>query len=83
MLEKSKLSYCSIVKERMVKVNSSTISEIGYDAQRSVMSVKFKTGAIYEYLEVPQSIYDFVINSESVGKALNAEVKGVYEYQQV
>jgi hypothetical protein len=67
----------------MVKVNSSTISEIGYDAQRSVMIVKFKTGAVYEYLEVPQSIYDFVINADSVGKALNAEVKGVYEYQQL
>lgn len=67
----------------MVKVNSSTISEIGYDTQRSVMTVKFKTGAIYEYLEVPHEIYDFVINSESVGKALNAEVKGIYEYQQL
>jgi hypothetical protein len=67
----------------MITVKSSTISEIGYNAQQSIMTVKFKTGSIYEYLEVPQEIYDFVMNSDSVGKALNAEVKGVYEYRQI
>lgn len=67
----------------MIKVQSSTISEIGYDAANRIMTVKFKTGATYEYLEVPQEIYDFVANADSVGKALNAEVKGVYEHQLV
>jgi len=67
----------------MIKVNSSTISEIGYDSSRQIMTVKFKSGATYEYLEVPQNIFDFVAEAESVGKALNAEVKGVYEYRQV
>lgn len=65
----------------MIKVNSSTISEIGYDAASQVMTVKFKNGGVYEYLEVPKEIYDFVASAESVGKALNAEVKGVYEYR--
>jgi hypothetical protein len=67
----------------MHTVSSSTISEIGYNAQHSIMTIKFKTGAVYEYLEVPQEIYDFVMNSESVGKAVNANVKGIYEYRQI
>lgn len=67
----------------MIEVNSSTISQVGYDSSSQILAVKFKTGAVYEYLEVPQEIYNFVINSDSVGKALNAEVKGVYEYRQL
>lgn len=67
----------------MIKVNSSTISEIGYNEASQILTVKFKSGATYEYLEVPREIYDFVANAESVGKALNAEVKGIYEHRAV
>lgn len=64
----------------MIAVNSSTIEAIGYDASAMTLQVKFKNGALYEYSEVPQYVYDAVIESESVGKALNSEVKGKYEF---
>lgn len=64
----------------MITVNSSTIEAIGYDGSAMTLRVKFKNGALYEYSEVPQYVYDAVIESESVGKALNSEVKGKYEF---
>lgn len=67
----------------MIKVNSSTISEIGYNSASQILTVKFKSGATYEYLDVPQEIYEFVANAESVGKALNVEVKGIYEHRAI
>lgn len=67
----------------MIRVTSSTISEIGYFSDSQVLRVKFKNGAIYEYQEVPYDVYQTVIEAESVGKAINSEVKGVYQYEQI
>lgn len=64
----------------MQKVQSSTIEEIGYNAKDLIMTVVFKNGATYDYQEVPSHVYEAVMESESVGKALNSEVKGNYEF---
>lgn len=64
----------------MIPVNSSTIEAIGYDTVSEKLSVKFKSGTIYEYLNVPHYVYQAVIEADSVGKALNSEVKGIYDY---
>jgi hypothetical protein len=67
----------------MNPVNSSTIDSIGYDQNSNKLTVKFKTGAIYEYLNVPHYVYDAVMSADSVGKALNNEVKGIYDYSKI
>jgi len=67
----------------MIPVNSSTIDSIGYNQQTNRLTVKFKTGAIYEYLDVPHYVYEAVMSADSIGKALNSEVKGIYDFSKI
>lgn len=67
----------------MQQVNSSDLEEIGYDADTSTLVVEFKSGNTYRYSEVPQSVYDDLINSSSIGKYFNQFIKGNYSYSKI
>lgn len=65
-------------------VTSSNISSIGYDPENLILEVEFTTGAVYQYYDVPQSIYDGLMAADSHGTFLSAYVKkGGYRYVQV
>lgn len=65
-------------------VSSSNISSIGYDPVNMVLEIEFLNGAVYQYYDVPQSIYDGLMAADSHGKFLAAYVKkGGYRYAQV
>lgn len=65
-------------------VASSHIVSIGYDPVNMVLEVEFNTGAIYQYYDIPQSIYDGLMAADSHGSYLAAYVKkGGYRYAQV
>lgn len=55
------------------KVESSNIEALSYG--ESVLSVKFKTGAVYEYLNVPEKIFDELVGAASVGRTFNELIK--------
>lgn len=59
---------------------SSQIEEASYNRENKTMDVKFKTGAIYQYKDVPSEVWEAYCDSESVGKFLNSQIKGKYEY---
>lgn len=64
-------------------VRSSDIASIGYDAQSSVLEVEFLNGAVYQYYQVPQAVYEGLLNANSHGGYLAAHVKGAYQYRRV
>ena len=39
-------------------VSSSNIASIGYDPDNLVLEIEFLSGAVYQYYDVPQSVYD-------------------------
>ncbi len=61
-----------------IPVSSSTISAIGYEAESCTLEVEFNTGAVYQYSGVPQEIYDALMQSDSKGRYLKANIKGRY-----
>lgn len=63
--------------------NSTQISETAWDKDSGTLSVTFKTGATYEYFNVPEGVWADMLTAESVGKYLNAVVKGNYEFEKV
>lgn len=65
----------------MTPVSSSNISSIGYDG--STLYVRFNSGTLYAYYDVPQSIHNGLMSASSHGKYLAAYVKGRYRYQQI
>ena len=64
----------------MQEVKSSNIAAIGYDQDTESLYVEFKSGRTYKYDKVPFWHYTELMDADSVGKFLNAEIKGTYEY---
>ena len=64
-------------------VASSNISSIGYDAGTETLEVEFLSGSIYQYYNVPQNMYDQLIQAGSKGRFLNTYIKNAYPYSRV
>lgn len=64
-------------------VTSSNVASVGYDVAAQVLEVEFKTGAVYAYDKVPSEVHDRLMAAESIGKAINAEVKPHFAYRKV
>jgi KTSC domain len=58
-----------------VPVRSSTIAEIGYEEETSILEIEFQSGAIYEYLDVPSSVYSELLTAPSIGRYFDQNVK--------
>jgi len=60
-------------------INSSNIASIGYSPDSETLEIEFlKTGKVYEYLNVPQFMYDRLMEAPSQGIFFNAEIKNAY-----
>ena len=66
-----------------IPVFSSNIRSIGYDAQSALLEVEFSSSEVYQYFNVPEHIYNSLINSSSRGQFLNDYIKYNYRYQKV
>lgn len=63
------------------KVESSNISEIGFD--NGTLSVAFKGGNVYTYAQVPSELHDAFLAAESKGKFFAENIKGKFETKKV
>ena len=66
-----------------IGVSSTNVASIGYDSTTGTLEVEFIHGGIYQYFDVPEVIFQELINADSKGKYLNANIKGSYRYARV
>ena len=67
----------------LTKVDSTLISEVGYDAKTQELSVVFKkTGGRYVYSGVPQETYNLMMAAESLGGYFLKHVKPKFPFRQ-
>lgn len=64
-------------------VTSSTIESVAHDPDTRSMEVKFKSGSTYRYDGVPAELHGDMMQSSSVGKFLNDNIKGRYSHEKV
>ena len=65
-------------------VSSSNIASIGYDSTSQILEVEFLNGAVYQYYDVPEALYEGLMAADSHGKFLNEYIKmGGYRYDRV
>lgn len=65
-------------------VTSSNIASIGYDSFSMILEVEFLNGTIYQYFDIPETIYEDLMAADSHGKYLNEYIKkGGYRYERV
>jgi hypothetical protein len=61
-----------------IRIESTALTSIGYDAASQSLEVEFKDGRIYEYQEVPAVVYAALLASPSKGGYLNRAIRGRY-----
>ena len=68
----------------MTPVQSTNILSIGYKADTQTLIVKFRvSGQTYEYLNVPQTLYEGLLTAESKGKYINDNIRSQFNYRRV
>lgn len=60
-------------------VKSANVEAIGHDPVTNKMRVRFHGGAEYEYHDVPAKAHQALLDAASIGKHLNAHVRGRYK----
>jgi ATP-dependent DNA helicase RecG len=73
-------------EERKTKINripvvSSNIAAVGYDKEAQILEIEFHHGAIYQYVDVPEKVFEELINSPAKASFYMNEIKGKFEYQ--
>jgi hypothetical protein len=59
-------------------VESSNLASIGYDASTGTLEIEFKNGAIWQYYDFPEHMWNEFEYAESHGKYFNANIKNQY-----
>lgn len=63
-------------------VTSTNISSIGYDPRSATLEVEFTSGDVYQYFDVPEHLYNGLLQVASPGQFLNINViQYGYRYQ--
>lgn len=62
---------------------SSVVSFISYNVDTATLRITFVSGMIYDYKEVPESIYIAMKTSGSKGTYLNRHIKGRYQFEKI
>ena len=60
------------------QLSSSMITRATYDPETETMSVQFTSGRIYDYPDVPISVYNGLLEADSPGSYFHANIRGVY-----
>lgn len=64
-------------------VSSSSIERVAYDSSSMTLTVEFKHGGAYQYFDVPDQIYQELVNASSPGQYLAQNVKSAYRYSRM
>ena len=64
-------------------IASTNIASIGYDENSQTLEVEFLNNSIYQYFNIPVSLYEQLMAESSKGKFLNTYIKNAYAYSRV
>lgn len=63
-----------------IPISSSNIASVGYDTDNSILEIEFHSGSVYEYKNVPHSVYSGLMSAQSHGSYFDREIRSVYPY---
>ena len=66
------------------RVDSSSVEAIGYDPATAKLYIRFHgSGRAYVYYGVPPAVYASLMAADSIGRFVNAEIKGTYDFRRL
>lgn len=64
-------------------VQSSNVRSVGYGEESMTLEVEFHSGGLYQYFNVPESVYSGLMNAETNGSYLNDHIKGNFQCMKI
>lgn len=64
-------------------VESSNLASVGYDPITSVLEIEFRSGAVYQYFDVPEGVFLGLMAAPSKGSFVWSDIRGYYRYARV
>lgn len=75
------------LKMDWIIANSTNIEKFRYDPESLILEIEFKKGAVYQYFDVPNSVYETFISQVnsggSAGQFFNTSIKGYFRYAKI
>lgn len=68
---------------KMIDVDSSMIAAAGYDEKIQTLQVQFNSGNCYEYYEVEPEVFQELLEAESKGRYMRANIIDCYGYSKI
>jgi len=59
---------------------STNLSQAEYDPSMRILTLHFRKGGIYEYIEVDKTVYEGLLEAKSVGQYFHSSIKGKFEF---
>ncbi len=59
-------------------VDSRALASVGYDAATAELEIEFRSGRVYCYVGVPQSVYDWLMRTRNKGIFVTRQIAGRY-----
>lgn len=68
---------------KMESVVSSNLAEVGYDEETKILRIAFRSGAVYDYRNVPRRVYDDLLTADSVGQYFHQNIRNDYAFTKI
>lgn len=59
-------------------VSSSAIRSVGYDAATLTLETELSSGTVYQYFDVPESVFVELMSAGSLGQYYNHNIRNAY-----
>jgi lysyl-tRNA synthetase class 2 len=64
----------------LLKSQSTAIKSFDYDTEQKILRVVFGNGSVYKYADVPETIYQELKTTTSVGQYFNAHIRDKFGF---
>ena len=71
------------IRIHRIEVESSSIASAGYRRATKQMEIEFRSGAIYRYREVAESVFTAFSAARSKGNFFSTQIRGKYAFDKL
>ena len=59
------------------------MNSVGYESKSKILEIEFRSGAVYQYLDVPKKVHEGLRRAKSKGQYFNDEIRDEYAFVRV
>ena len=64
-------------------IDSKMLASVAYDPEKQILYLRFRTGDVYRYFDLPAEDYRKFLNAESRGKYFLANIRDQFRYERM